>query len=63
MRICESMEENYEMIYLYLDQEKICYFIGHAHYWDQEKDEIRVVNRFNDFIRFKFIDLINMYRS
>lgn len=60
--ISESMEFHLEISFIYLHEDHIVHFIGKVHYWNEETDEIRFVNRFNDIIRMQLTDLIAVYK-
>ncbi|USK31557.1 YolD-like family protein (plasmid) [Bacillus sp. CMF21] len=57
----ESMEFYLEVSFIYLQGNRIMHFIGNVHHWNEETDEIRVVNRFNDIVRLQRTDLIAVY--
>ncbi|MGG4491170.1 YolD-like family protein [Metabacillus idriensis] len=59
--ISESMEFHHEVSFIYLQGGHIMHFIGNVHHWNEETDEIRVVNRFNDIVRIQRTDLIAVY--
>lgn len=59
--ISESMEFHLEVSFIYLQGDHIMHFIGNVHHWNEETDEIRVVNRFNDIVRIQSTDLIAVY--
>ncbi|WP_191567404.1 hypothetical protein [Metabacillus idriensis] len=59
--ISKSMEFYLEVSFIYLQGDCIMHFIGNVHYWNEETDEIRVVNRFNDIVRIQRTDLIAVY--
>jgi hypothetical protein len=55
------MENNHQLTLLYFQNDEIRYFIGFVHFVNDETEEIRAVNEFNDILRVKFEDLINVY--
>lgn len=59
--ICTAMENNQQLTLLYFQDDQIRYFIGFVHYLNGKTEEIRAVNEFNDILRVKFEDLINVY--
>jgi hypothetical protein len=59
--ICSAMENNHQLTLLYFQNDEIRYFIGFVHFVNDETEEIRAVNEFNDILRVKFEDLINVY--
>lgn len=59
--ICSAMENNQQLTLLYFQNDEIRYFIGFVHFVNDETEEIRALNEFNDILRVKLEDLINVY--
>lgn len=56
-----TMELHNEVSIIYLKNGQILHFIGYIHYWNEETDEIRVMNQFNDFICIKISEVVLLY--
>ena len=56
-----AMEYQREISVIYLQDGQILHFIGFIHYWNEETDEIRIINRFNDVVRIKLCEIFVMY--
>ncbi|MGM0923443.1 MAG: YolD-like family protein [Bacillota bacterium] len=59
--ICSAMENNQQLTLLYFQDDNIKYFIGHVHFVIDQTEEKHALNEFNDILRVKFEDLINVY--
>lgn len=58
--ICVAMEENRELRFKYYQKGKIAELIGHVHYVDEIKKELRVMDRVNVTHFLKIIDIVDI---
>lgn len=56
-----AMELNDEASIIYMQDDTILHFIGYIHYWNEEMDEIRVLNQFQDAVRIKLNEIVLLY--
>ncbi|KEZ48579.1 YolD-like family protein [Metabacillus indicus] len=56
-----AMEYQREISVIYLQNGQILHFIGFIHYWNEETDDIRIINTFGDIIRLKLDEVVILY--
>lgn len=55
------MEFEREISVIYLQSDQMLHFIGLIHFWNEEMDEIRVMNQFSDVVSIKLCEVFVMY--
>ncbi|WP_299090315.1 YolD-like family protein [uncultured Metabacillus sp.] len=58
--ICEAMEYNKELVFTYYDNGDIKLYVGHIHYLDELKKEVRLIGFHQDKFVIKFQDLLRV---
>ncbi|MBO1515071.1 YolD-like family protein [Metabacillus bambusae] len=59
-KIYEAMEYNKELVFTYFDRGDIKLFIGHVHFIDGLKKELRIFNSHGDKFFIKFEDILRV---
>ncbi|MCV9886227.1 YolD-like family protein [Metabacillus halosaccharovorans] len=58
--ICEAMEHNKELVFTYYDYGEIKLYVGHIHYLDTIRKELRLKDGPGDRFNLKFEDIIRV---
>lgn len=56
-----AMEFHYEASVIYLQNGQVLHFIGFIHYWNEETDEVRIINQFDDIVRIQLNEIVILY--
>jgi hypothetical protein len=59
-KICECIEFNLDVTVTYYYRHSYELIIGKLHYYDQQKNTIRVVDKFGDWLSIKIEDIIDL---
>ncbi|WP_165971063.1 YolD-like family protein [Peribacillus frigoritolerans] len=56
-----AMEFHHETSIIYLQNGQVLHFIGFIHYWNEETDEVRIINQFDDIVRIQLNEIVILY--
>ncbi|MEI2357881.1 YolD-like family protein [Mesobacillus zeae] len=58
--ICDSMECTKEVSITYFREHRYELVIGHIHYFNTQTQSIRVVDKFNEWLEIKIVDILDI---
>lgn len=59
--ICEAMEFNQDLTFTLYDNGEFRLLFGNVHYVDPIKHELKILDKFNEVYKVKFVDIISVH--